>query len=166
MGTRADFYIGRGESAEWLGSIAWDGYPDGITPKSEETEMYFGSTHHKDAAWPIGESLFAANTEAEFRSRLAHFFRYRDDVTLPADGWPWPWEDSRTTDYAYAFDGGKVWASCFGHTWFDPTVERTEDDYAEVEGEQKVMFPRMDKTKSARAGSKRSGVMVFTAPGS
>lgn len=30
MGTRADFYVGRGESAEWLGSIAWDGYPSGI----------------------------------------------------------------------------------------------------------------------------------------
>jgi len=29
MGTRADFYVGRGEQAEWLGSIAWDGYPSG-----------------------------------------------------------------------------------------------------------------------------------------
>ena len=30
MGTRADFYVGRGESAEWLGSVAWDGNPRGI----------------------------------------------------------------------------------------------------------------------------------------
>ena len=30
MGTRADFYIGKGTDAEWLGSIAWNGYPDGI----------------------------------------------------------------------------------------------------------------------------------------
>jgi hypothetical protein len=30
MGTRADFYVGRGGQAEWLGSIAWDGYPSGI----------------------------------------------------------------------------------------------------------------------------------------
>jgi hypothetical protein len=30
MGTRADFYVGRGETAEYLGSIAWDGYPDGL----------------------------------------------------------------------------------------------------------------------------------------
>jgi hypothetical protein len=29
MGTRADFYVGRGETAEWLGSIAWDGNPGG-----------------------------------------------------------------------------------------------------------------------------------------
>lgn len=32
MGTRADFYSGRGKTAEWLGSIAWDGteIPDEI----------------------------------------------------------------------------------------------------------------------------------------
>lgn len=30
MGTRADFYVGRGTEAEWIGSIALDGYPDGI----------------------------------------------------------------------------------------------------------------------------------------
>ena len=27
MGTRADFYVGRGEKAEWVGSIAMDGVP-------------------------------------------------------------------------------------------------------------------------------------------
>ena len=26
MGTRADFYIGSGKDAEWLGSVAFDGY--------------------------------------------------------------------------------------------------------------------------------------------
>lgn len=30
MGTRADFYVGRGEQAQWLGSIGWNGYPEGI----------------------------------------------------------------------------------------------------------------------------------------
>jgi hypothetical protein len=29
MGTRADFYVGRGKDAEWLGSVAFDGYPSG-----------------------------------------------------------------------------------------------------------------------------------------
>ena len=39
MGTRADFYIGRGATAEWIGSIAWDGYPDGIpAPILEATD--------------------------------------------------------------------------------------------------------------------------------
>jgi len=30
MGTRADFYVGIGPEAEWVGSIAYDGYPDGV----------------------------------------------------------------------------------------------------------------------------------------
>lgn len=30
MGTRADFYVRKGGEMEWLGSIPWDGYPDGI----------------------------------------------------------------------------------------------------------------------------------------
>lgn len=32
MGTRADFYIKQEQEPKmlWLGSIAWDGYPDGI----------------------------------------------------------------------------------------------------------------------------------------
>ena len=30
MGTRADLYIGRGTDAEWIGSVAWDGYPSGL----------------------------------------------------------------------------------------------------------------------------------------
>lgn len=30
MGTRADFYVKRTDHLLWLGSIAWDGYPDGI----------------------------------------------------------------------------------------------------------------------------------------
>jgi hypothetical protein len=30
MGTRADFYVGRGPDAEWLGSVAMDGYPSGV----------------------------------------------------------------------------------------------------------------------------------------
>ncbi len=33
MGTRADFYIGRGPTAEWIGSLPLDGYPEGIDAK-------------------------------------------------------------------------------------------------------------------------------------
>ena len=87
MGTRADFYVGRGENAEWLGSIAWDGHP-----------------------CSIAEGVLAATTEAAFRSELAAFGDHRDDWTEPALGWPWPWDTSHTTDYAYAFDG-HVWGN-------------------------------------------------------
>ncbi len=83
MGTRADFYIGRGANAEWLGSIAWDGYPSGIPA-----------------------SLLNAPSEEAFRRELALFAEKREDWTAPEQGWPWPWDNSQTTDYAYAFDGG------------------------------------------------------------
>src|ERR1700690_1971601 len=108
MGTRADFYVGRGKDAEWLGSIAWDGYPDGI-----------------DAP------LLAATTESRFRDEFSKFLAPREDKTLPEHGWPWPWETSSTTDYAYCFDTVGVYASCFGGNWFvcrTPEAQPPEDD--------------------------------------
>lgn len=133
MGTRADFYIGRGETAKWLGSIAWDGYPDGIS-----------------------DEIRNAKTEEEFRDGLVKFFSEREDVTLPAMGWPWPWDDSRTTDYAYAFDGGKVYASCFGHSWFDADKEQPEYDTP-----KDAVFPDMKNIKNVTMGE-RSGVILIT----
>ena len=165
MGTRADFYVGRGAQAEWLGSIAWDGYPDGIAPRGEEMERLtpFSPPSHKNVEWPEGQSLFDSTTEAEFRERLTRFFRYRDDVTLPADGWPWPWETSHTTDYAYAFDDGSVWTSCFGRPWVDARLPESsddnDDDDNEPEGERPI-FPDMTDRQNVTFG-KRSGVMIF-----
>jgi hypothetical protein len=43
MGTRADFYVGKGKKSEWIGSIAWDGYPQGISGyvlKAKSDEIY------------------------------------------------------------------------------------------------------------------------------
>lgn len=126
MGTRADFYVGRGKSAKWVGSIAFDGYPDGITPYSEKTENWLGYTQHLSDEWPTNEHLFDSITEEQFLSRLKRFFQYRDDVTLPEEGWPWPWDDSNTTDYSYAFDEGKVWGTCFGRGWWQANKELKE----------------------------------------
>lgn len=158
MGTRADFYIGRGENAEWLGSVAWDGYPEGIILHLEETEPTYPrgpKVSHKRGKWPEGKHLFDSKTEIEFRERLETFFQFRVDVSRPEDGWPWPWEDSSTTDYAYALDDGKVWASNFGRDWFDPKVS---DTFAE--GKKQVLFPNMKRIQNITLG-KRSGVMVF-----
>jgi hypothetical protein len=43
MGTRADFYIGRGKRALWLGSVAFDGYPAGRAKRllDAKTERQF-----------------------------------------------------------------------------------------------------------------------------
>lgn len=137
MGTRADFYVGRRLDAEWLLSIAWDGHPRSMP-----------------------DALLDATSLPEFQQALADFMLSRDDVTLPRQGWPWPWDTSRTTDYAYAFDGGKVWASCFGSPWFDPHNE-PEDILEDREryGEDAV-FPDMSGRKNV-AGGKRSGLVLL-----
>jgi hypothetical protein len=76
MGTRADFYAGRGKDAEWLGSIAWDGQD-------------------------IPDEIRYAHDEVMFRREVAEFLSGRDDSTVPEKGWPWPWNTSATTDCSY-----------------------------------------------------------------
>ncbi len=136
MSTRADFYLGRGSEAEWLGSIAFDGYPDGDGPQAV---------------------IFAGKPE-DFRSDVARILSERDDATVPEDGWPWPWNDSKTTDYSYAFDGGHVWASCFGGVWFDPRLPEPEDSNTKKEN---TSFPDMSGRKNV-AWDNRSGLIVVT----
>lgn len=156
MPTRADFYVGRGRGAEWVGSVAFDGYPDGIDLTSCERESVAGMKFPKHEKFPDGEHLFDATTEEQFRERLAAYFANRDDVTTPDHGWPWPWETSHTTDYAYAFDGGRVWASGFGRPWFDPREEEPEDDAPGPSPD----FPDMSDRKRVTYGQ-RSGLIVF-----
>lgn len=98
MGTRADFYIGTGPDAEWLGSIALDGYRIDEMKKKDSH-----STADNAACWAIK----SAKNEVDYREAVLSLLKINDDATLPADGWPWPWEDSHTTDYAYAFVDGK-----------------------------------------------------------
>lgn len=133
MGTRADFYIGRGEAAEWLGSIAWDGYPEGVP-----------------------EDVLKASSESNFRQAVSSFLQSRDDATLPEDGWPWPWDDSRTTDFTYAHDG-QVWVACFGRGWFESGHELEDADPRWTQPE--VPFPDMKKRKNVAFGA-RSGIIV------
>ncbi|TQK10201.1 hypothetical protein [Herbaspirillum sp. SJZ107] len=134
MGTRADFYVGKGKNAEWLGSIGWDGYPDGIT-----------------------EAVRSATDEASYRAAVSSFFAARNDVTLPEHGWPWPWNDSGTTDYSYWHFDGKTMASGFGGGLFACDEEEPEDD----DDLEVVEMPDMSaRKKVAAAGSDRSGVIA------
>lgn len=134
MGVRADFYVGRGPAAEWLGSIAWDGSPSGLPA-----------------------SLFGAHDEHDFRSRVAAIRgEARDHFTSTGDGWPWPWKDSRTTDYAYAWDDG-VWYTHFGHGWRNDDPPNDEDW---PDGDAKIAFPDMSGIMNVTYGP-RSGLLVF-----
>ena len=136
MGTRADFYAGGTDPAtmRWLGSIGWDGYPQGI---------------------PV--ALFLPTSEGMWEATVQVFLRDREDATLPSDGWPWPWEDSRTTDYAYTWTDEGVRCSCFGQPWFDPTADPADE---EPHDGQKVPFPNMAHIQNI-AWDKRSGLIVL-----
>ncbi len=132
MGTRADFYVGEGKDAEWIGSVAWDGYEWGELDGEPN---------------PIAD----AKTEEEYRKAVSEMFAERDDATTPEMGWPWPWEDSCTTDCAYCFVGGAFKAFSWGcFPYGDENAERCE-------------WPDFSGQYSAEEGSKRSGVIVVSA---
>jgi|SRR6185295_8554962 len=152
MGTRADFYVGRGKDAEWLGSVAFDGYPD--------NEAY--------------RPILIQFSEKGFREMVAKELASRDDATLPEQGWPWPWEDSGTTDCAYAFDGGKVYVTWFGHGWdsfAEYEAKRKREQEAEEKDEElpeeperpKVEFPNMKDRQNVTYGH-RSGALFMSVP--
>jgi hypothetical protein len=80
----------------------------------------------------------------------------RKDFTLPSDGWPWPWDDSHTTDYAYAFFADEVWGSGFGHAWFKASEVEPEDH-----GDAKpTIFPNMKERAKITFGD-RSGLIIL-----
>ena len=135
MGTRADFYVGRGKDAEWIGSIAWDGYE------------FDQSDDH-----PIS----IAKSEEEFVQAIEKTLECRDDATFPKNGWPWPWEDSNTTDYAYAWDDGKIWVSIFGSNWYEIG---NRPEHEENHGKEAI-FPDMSDIQNLTFG-KRSGLIVI-----
>jgi hypothetical protein len=88
MGTMADFYIGRGPDAEWLGSVKMDGYQWGDNPDCP---------------------LMVAKERREFCYALTDIIA--DDPANfchPGRGWPWPWTGSHTTDCVYAFVDGRA----------------------------------------------------------
>ena len=94
MGTRASFFVGDPrdiEAREWLGCIAWDGYPSGL---------------------PQLEGL---QSEEEFRGAVRNVKKDRNDFADPANGgWPFPWaDDIFLTDYTYAWMDGRLQGSYF-----------------------------------------------------
>ena len=149
MGTRADFYIGKGADAQWIGSIAWDGCRDGIP-----------------------DQILLAKSDEEFCNNVLAFLDGRDDGTLPDDGWPWPWNDSRLTDCHYWFFDGRCWegrGECarFGEVYVPADEPQPDWDSGDEEelydtwmtGREAVVFPDMTALKNTTLGP-RSGVIL------
>lgn len=167
MGTRADFYVRDNSSDKaiyWLGSIGWDGYPEGIDKKI----------------------LKAIDLET-FKTVVGNFLS-REDATCNKDGWPWHWEDSNTTDYAYVFDmtEKQVFISAFGCPFFTlkeeckyNAIERHYykrlhededfdkpapdfDKYLEKIGcKEKFVFPNMKNIQNVKLDGPGSGLIVI-----
>jgi hypothetical protein len=131
MGTRADFYIGEGKDAEWLGSVAYDGYKWAEQPDCR---------------------LMTAKTEDEFQVALLEVSKERGDWTSPDMGWPWPWDNSFTTDFTYSFHDGKTNV----YNWGLPYDSENPD----AEPEEIIEWPNMAGVKNVTFGG-RSGVMIL-----
>lgn len=143
MGTRADFYIRTAAGLDWQGSVAWDGY---------DIEEMTAEAAAKSARNKSCLDVRSATTEQEFRAALQSYFSHRKDVTMPAQGWPWPWENSETTDRAYVFGDGKVTLYAWGKEIIDKDGEQ--------EGPEPIGgWPDMTAVQKVALGE-RSGVIV------
>ncbi len=136
MGTRADFYIKRENEIKWLGSVAWDGYD---IHEMEELDSHTSAQNM--SCWKVKQ----AKTEEEFQLAVNNYFSLRDDARLAEDGWPWPWEDSNTTDRAYVFDKDKVRFFAWGDEYTgllngdgDPVMEQPDFEWPDMKDIQNV----------------------------
>ena len=115
MGTRASFWIGNPmdiENREWLGCVAFDGYPGGF-----------------------GDKIDNVKTEKEFRE-FVEGESIRRDFASPSGGWPFPWaDDVFLTDYTYAFFDDKLNVAVF-HSGFMPLEkygDLDDDDWEKID---------------------------------
>jgi len=127
--TKADFYVGTGLNARWIGSIRIDGYPDGAIPAE----------------------IFLQVNKIMFEEMVLDFLRKKKQERWAAiadegDPWPWLWIDSQITDYTYMFDNKleKVIASQGGREFFDPIkIIQGEDMNSAELGIGRPRFPQM-----------------------
>lgn len=110
----ADFYVGRGEHAEWAGSLRRGGSPE------------------------LVQQVLSATKEETFRVAVAIFCTGHEQWAPPGRGWPWDWPNSSDTDYAYAFDDGRVWISWCGREWVAAADYHGDEDLPKT-----AAFPSM-----------------------
>lgn len=149
MDEHADFYVGRGEGAEWLGSIIWNGRPKALAFESEGVTLpVLGQSEITVSSFRSlgGTKVLTATTEETFREGVKELAASRRDFITPEQGWPWLWPTSALTDYAYAFSEGVVYASRRGSEWFAVDLKRAragEPRKSATPAPAGVPFPRM-----------------------
>lgn len=124
MGTRADFYVEKYDRLMWVGSLFKNGEPTKIPT----------------------EILIQVNASM-YEELVVELLEEKDSaIRSNGDLWPWPWEDSRMTDYVYIFQGGNVVA--YSRTTgkvFDPVKIKQGDDIKTAEYPFDIIFPLMNK---------------------
>lgn len=159
MGTRCDFYVmDKKNKLNWVGSYGWDGYPDGN---------------------PKGMKLHKVTTEEDYKKKVITFLEDSEGYITGRDGWPWPWDNSGTSDHYYFFYDGAVWCGDlyigegeytiklkdfldnideFGD--HDDCDEEVEKKAQEMSFKDKYKLPDMSKVKDVDLG-RSSGVMIL-----
>lgn len=97
---RADFYVGRGATAEYLGTLQYEGDPVDVE------------------VWELFQSLDEDTyTEQDYRQEVADLLSNRATDTVgqtPVPEWPHPYASSDDTPWTYAFDAGTVYIYRYG----------------------------------------------------
>jgi hypothetical protein len=95
---KADFYIGLGENARWLGSIGDGGHPAVVT---REHDLFNLDGNIDDYT----EDTFVAMVESILDDAPNHVL-----VARPSVGGTWPWDHNTSagTAFAYAWNNGCI----------------------------------------------------------
>jgi hypothetical protein len=97
---RADFYVGMGPEAKWLGSVSRCG-----------------------EIWQVPLSLLIQVNQTMYEEAVAEYIDYCQGIQgNHVCMWPWDWADSRMTEYSYMYipQHEKIYMSILGGDLLDP----------------------------------------------
>ena len=97
---KADFYVGLGRNAEWIGSVSKCG-----------------------EVWEVSPKLLLQVNQTMYEEEVIEYINFCEGVVANHKcQWPWTWVDSRMTDYSYFFlpEMEKVYMSIEGGIILDP----------------------------------------------
>lgn len=99
---KADFYIGLGDNARWLGSIATDGGPAEVGRVHDLFNTSGDVADYTEDSFTDAVARIVRDVDADDDSKRQGWLAADDDV------WPWPYPSSTLTDYTYAWNNGCI----------------------------------------------------------
>ena len=97
---KADFYVGQGRQAEWIGSVSKCG-----------------------EVWEVSPKIFLHVNQTMYEEAVIEYINFCEGIVANHScQWPWEWSDGRMTDYSYFFlpEQEKVYMSIEGGILLDP----------------------------------------------